>query len=358
MAFRVTGAFVAALCAAAFALPARADFYAGLEAHARGDYATALAEWLPLAEAGDSSAQGNLGVMYWLGQGVAADPVEAARWFLLAAERGNPEAQNNLGQMYYLGEGVPRDVDAAAHWIKAAAYQDDPSAQLRLGILYAEGLGVERDPERALAWWKKSAAQGNTAAEARVAAAGGDADVAAVPAPPVTEPTSEPALSSEELRAAQDVDPAPVLPPAPPAVESPPPPAPVAEVAAPAPEPPEPVAVSAPAAPTPNLPDVADEVGEPSGESASALAAPESQGFLVQIASVGSQEDAEREWTRLQRRNRALLGDLELDVERRELGPRVVYRLRAGPPRDRASAERLCAALEERRVGCLLREAP
>ena len=75
----------AAILAAISAGPVRADFYAGLEAHARGDYAKAHAEWLPLAEAGDASAQANLGVMYWQGQGVDADPAEAVRWFLRAA---------------------------------------------------------------------------------------------------------------------------------------------------------------------------------------------------------------------------------------------------------------------------------
>ena len=40
------------------------DFQKGLEAYRNGDYATALKEWTPLAEGGDSVAQYNLGVMY------------------------------------------------------------------------------------------------------------------------------------------------------------------------------------------------------------------------------------------------------------------------------------------------------
>ncbi len=35
---------------------AQADFQAGLDAYARGDYATALKEWRPLAEQGDAFA--------------------------------------------------------------------------------------------------------------------------------------------------------------------------------------------------------------------------------------------------------------------------------------------------------------
>ena len=40
-----------------------ADFQKGGDAYNRGDYATALREWKPLAEQGDAGAQYGLGVM-------------------------------------------------------------------------------------------------------------------------------------------------------------------------------------------------------------------------------------------------------------------------------------------------------
>ena len=40
-----------------------ADWDDGVAAYERGDYATALEEWRPLAEQGDADAQFNLGVM-------------------------------------------------------------------------------------------------------------------------------------------------------------------------------------------------------------------------------------------------------------------------------------------------------
>jgi TPR repeat protein len=40
------------------------DFQVGLDAFDRGDYATALREWTPLAEQGHAGAQRNLGFMY------------------------------------------------------------------------------------------------------------------------------------------------------------------------------------------------------------------------------------------------------------------------------------------------------
>jgi hypothetical protein len=44
-----------------------------LDASERGDYATALKEWTPLAEQGYADAQYNLGDMYRYGLGVPHD---------------------------------------------------------------------------------------------------------------------------------------------------------------------------------------------------------------------------------------------------------------------------------------------
>ena len=52
------------------AVPAWADYQAGMDAHNRGDYATALREWRPLAEQGMAIAQFHLGQLYARGQGV------------------------------------------------------------------------------------------------------------------------------------------------------------------------------------------------------------------------------------------------------------------------------------------------
>ena len=47
-----------------------ADYADGLAAYKRGDYATALQEWLPLGEQGDALAQQYLSNMYATGRGV------------------------------------------------------------------------------------------------------------------------------------------------------------------------------------------------------------------------------------------------------------------------------------------------
>ncbi len=50
------------------AMPAAAqNIQKGLEAYNRGDFATALREWQPLAEQGHAAAQYNLGRMYDIG---------------------------------------------------------------------------------------------------------------------------------------------------------------------------------------------------------------------------------------------------------------------------------------------------
>ncbi len=93
----------------------------GVAAYDSGDYATALKEFRPLAEQGEASAQGNLGVMYAKGQGVPQDYKEAVKWYRRAAEQGDATAQNNLGGMYFDGKGVSPDYVQAHMWFNLAA---------------------------------------------------------------------------------------------------------------------------------------------------------------------------------------------------------------------------------------------
>ncbi len=111
----------------------------GMEAYDKGDYATALKEWRPLAEQGDANAQFNLGSMYEYGDGVPQDDTEAVRWYRLAAAQGYAYAQSLMGQMYDLGLGVPQD-DVQAHmWLSLAAAQgNEPARKLR--DILAEGM--------------------------------------------------------------------------------------------------------------------------------------------------------------------------------------------------------------------------
>ena len=102
-----------------------ADFQKGADAARRGDFATALREWKPLAEQGNADAQGSLGVMYRNGHGVLQDYKTAVKWSTLAAEQGNATAQTNLGVMYVLGLGVVQDNVYAHMWGNIAASNGD-----------------------------------------------------------------------------------------------------------------------------------------------------------------------------------------------------------------------------------------
>ena len=94
-----------------FVVPVMADLAAGQRALKSGDYATALSEFLPLANQGDSLAQVALGSMYDAGLGTPQNYKEATRWYRLAAEQGNVNAQGFLAFMYYRGRGVRRTTE-------------------------------------------------------------------------------------------------------------------------------------------------------------------------------------------------------------------------------------------------------
>jgi len=72
--------------------PARADYYDGLTAYQRQDFAAAFGELAPLADTGDPRSQKLLGLMYRDGQGVPQDFVRAHLWLNLAAAAGDSEA--------------------------------------------------------------------------------------------------------------------------------------------------------------------------------------------------------------------------------------------------------------------------
>jgi TPR repeat protein len=117
-------------------------FEDGTAAYDRGDYATALKRWRPLADQGNAHAQNRVGGMYYRGNGVAQDFSEAVKWCSKAADRGDVDAQSSLGHMYYRGNGVAQDYKEAAKWFRKAADQWDATAQSQIGFMYEYGKGV------------------------------------------------------------------------------------------------------------------------------------------------------------------------------------------------------------------------
>jgi TPR repeat protein len=72
------------------------DFQKGLKAFNNEDYATALTEWMPMAEDGDLNAMFNIGLMYDEGLGVPVDKARALEWYLPSAQEGDVTAQFNV----------------------------------------------------------------------------------------------------------------------------------------------------------------------------------------------------------------------------------------------------------------------
>ena len=121
--------FALCLVAVAFATaPAFADMVKGVLAYEKGDYKTALREFQPLAEQGNSSAQFRLGWMYSKGEGVLQDYKESVKWYRLSAEQGDEIAQHNLGVIYQGGQGVPEDYVRAHMWYNISALNGDEDA--------------------------------------------------------------------------------------------------------------------------------------------------------------------------------------------------------------------------------------
>ncbi|MDG2243994.1 MAG: SPOR domain-containing protein [Rhodospirillaceae bacterium] len=147
-------------------------------------------------------------------------------------------------------------------------------------------------------------------------------------------PTSEPALAvaveppPASLAAARLGSPAPVL---------------TTEPASNAPE------------PAPAQSAIAAAPKKPPGQTLESIVAALSGDYLIQIAALRSEEAAEGEWKRVRSRHANLLGSYSQEIVRVDLGVRgIFYRLRAGPLKDRGSAEKLCESLAAENVGCLV----
>jgi len=170
MPLRFNIAFV--LSVVCLATPAWSDYMAGEDAYHRGDYATAVREWSPLAKLGVAAAQFHLGQLYANGQGVPQDYVQARQWYEKAARQGEASAQVELGVLYENGNGVPKDYQQALFWFRRAAEHGNAMLLTSLGRMYEHGKGVPKDIVQAQKWYILGAGGGDKlAAELRDALA-------------------------------------------------------------------------------------------------------------------------------------------------------------------------------------------
>ena len=112
------------------------------------------------ANAGQASAQHELGIRHLTGQGVAADTVKAAFWVKKAADQKLMQACYNYGILVNNGWGVEWNPVEAFKYFKFAAEKGMPDAQYALGIFYTDNLVTDRNWDLAYLWMKKSASAG------------------------------------------------------------------------------------------------------------------------------------------------------------------------------------------------------
>ncbi|HEY1042575.1 MAG TPA: tetratricopeptide repeat protein [Telluria sp.] len=141
---------------------AQAGFAEGANAYNAKNYALALKEILPLAKAGHADAQHLLGLMHYMGRGVARDYKQALAWHRKAAMQGKADAMYVIGAMYYTGNAVPQEYKQAVYWFRLASERGHAEAQHALGLMYRYHVaGMPHDRVIAYMLFNLSAASGN-----------------------------------------------------------------------------------------------------------------------------------------------------------------------------------------------------
>lgn len=119
-------------------------------AHIAPDQRLAAQYYRRAAEAGDSAAQANYGLMLAKGMGVERDFTQALMYLERAAQINNSRALYGLGELYFRGHGVPQNVTLALTYINEALLRGNAQAHSFLGSVYLFGQeGVPIDYNKA-----------------------------------------------------------------------------------------------------------------------------------------------------------------------------------------------------------------
>ena len=114
------------------------------------DWAKAFPFCQKAVTAGDTDAAWSLGVAYYEGWGITADPALAVQFLQRAANRGKLPAMELLAQIYSDGKLLPRDDAQTFAWNRIAARNGSRRAVLAMAHSYETGEGVTADlPEAA-----------------------------------------------------------------------------------------------------------------------------------------------------------------------------------------------------------------
>jgi hypothetical protein len=228
-------------------------------------------------------------------------------------DAGDGYATWKLATLYLDGHGG--SVEEGVALLKKAADAGEPDAQAKLGVMYAKGEGVEKNDTEAYKWLSLAARGASPGVSRTVAETNQSVVGQRLTATQRTEAQTQTDAAATEYQAA------------PAAV-------PVVETPAPAP------------------------VETPAETTVAALPAPEAttEGAIrLQLASVPNESDVAGEWKRLKKRIGAPLDNLDLHVERADLGTKgVFYRLQAGPFADLGTAKSACQDIKAAGGKCLV----
>jgi cell division septation protein DedD len=331
--------------------PAIADVKTGVDAWQQGDYAKAIGEWRPLAQAGDSDAQFNLGQAYKLGRGVQPDLNIAIDWYRKAAQQGHMRAEDNLGLLLF----QQGDRSGAMPYLQHASMRGEPRAQYIVGTALFNGDMIGKDWVRAYALMTRASASGLPQASSSLEQmdkfipedqrkqglalaaslekndSSSNAMAAVTPAPVRSTPS---AVRTTEL---------------PPSIMNIPSASPPRQVASatPAPAQPKPVQPK-PVAPKP-APQVAVAKPAPTPPAPRAAPAPAASGnWRVQLGAFGEEGRARALWSQLSKKVGGLSAYQPYLVK-----AGAVTRLQAGPIASSADASRLCGAIKAAGADCM-----
>ena len=311
----------------ALAQPVAADVKGGVDAWQQGDYAKAVAQWLPLAQSGDPDAQFNMGQAYKLGRGVPANMTRAIEWYRKAAVQGHKRAEDNLGLlMFQQGERAN-----ALPYLQRAADRGEPRAQYIVGTALFNGDLLAKDWARAYALMTRASAAGLSQATASLKQMD-----KYIPAAQRQQGSTMAQVDDSKNIAALLPDPA---------GDKKSPPAPT-RAAAPAKDVAKPLEDRARAVSTSAVPS------KPLAKAAPAKPAPAANGpWRVQLGAFSEEGRARALWTRL----KSKVGGLS-DYQVYIIKGGAVTKLQAGPLASSAEAARLCGAIKAAGAECMPRK--
>jgi TPR repeat protein/GTPase SAR1 family protein len=140
---------------------AQALFDSGLNDSNEKRFEEALVKYRAAAKMGHGRAMNAVGLVFYYGEGVAKDVVEAHKWFKLSAETGEPRALRNLAVGFRKGEteaGISVDHVEAMRLMRMAADAGLADAMYRMADWLREA--NENDPA-ALEWFMNGADAGD-----------------------------------------------------------------------------------------------------------------------------------------------------------------------------------------------------